>query len=229
MQYPTIIFVTYSNNEARKELARKSFESLISTIKIPAEVIVVDNGGDSEFYFQESLKGNITKYIRNSNNVFFAEGRNEALKLVSGDYVFIMDNDLIYENGWLEECIKVLNETKGNKLLVTPMGVMRCHRKYTTEIKINGKSYIINTLAGSNIWGMNKEDADTLGLFEQHLIAGTLYCRKYYKMGYVVIVLPQKVFNYGKDKTATAGYNKKKSQTFYRKLLNGEIELFHKI
>ncbi|HEC65026.1 MAG TPA: glycosyltransferase family 2 protein [bacterium] len=216
MEITTVIFVHHGTNEARSELARRSLNSLIESLKLPCELFVIDNGGnvlDSHYFVDLTEQGKITHYIRNSDNLWFGYARNQALRLSIGNYIAIMDNDLLYEDGWLEECIEVLKETKGQKLLVTPLEVDRAHLKqkyFLRQIKIGDKSLWVNSMAGSNCWVMHAEDCKEIGEFQNHVIAGTKWIQTYCRKEYGVVVLPEpKASHFGLRGSPYYGYSKK--------------------
>jgi len=105
----SIIFVHHSSNGARCKLARESFESLYESVKhLPVEMIVVDNGGDleiSNYFLKLANENKISHYIRNSNNLWFGYARNQGLKISTGNYICVADNDLTFLPGWLDECL----------------------------------------------------------------------------------------------------------------------------
>ena len=100
----SVIVTHWGQNEFRSAVMWRSIESLINTAS-GAEMIVVDNGGnyeDSLFLLQYANEGKIACYIRNRKNMHFGYARNQGVKLSSGNYIVIADNDISYENGWLE-------------------------------------------------------------------------------------------------------------------------------
>jgi len=233
METVSIIITHHSSNPDRSELMKKCLESIYKTVHLPCEIIMVDNGGDietSKWLLNECEEKRITHYIRNCDNCWFGYGRNQAIKLCEGDYIFFTDNDIIFEEGWLEECLEVLKNT-GNKRLVTPLSVDRTHkieRLYVSHNeRIGEKEYEINTLAGSNCWGMKREDLDIIGCFENHIIAGTLWCREYTRLGYAVAVLPEpRAKDIGTPRSQYSGYNRKAPIVVKKTLHNGEKIIF---
>lgn len=228
----SIIFTHYGNNEARRKLGRASVISLYESVKhLPVELIVVDNGGnleDSIFFLKETDEGRITHYVRNSDNLFFSTARNQALAISTGENICIVDNDLIYEKGWLDRCLDILKKTKGQKLFTSPMNIIGMHQKYTWEINIEGEKYKVNPFVGSNCWVMRREDYEVIGNFENHYISGSNYCRHYNKLGYAVVAIPG---NLVRDVAIRAGImqtvkkmkiEKQEEFIIKKKLLNGE-------
>lgn len=238
-EFLSIIFVHYSMNEARGTLARKSLESLLETTKnFPCEIIVADNGGsigDSKYFLEMADSGKINHYIRNAENLHFSYARNQAIEMSEGNYIAVVDNDLLYEDGWIEKCIQALRETENKKLLATPLWIIPSHRRFSWVKKVRGKEYLVNPFAGSNCWMMHREDWKKIGKFKQHLIAGTLWCRKYASKGYSVIVVTEDATNgivhdQGVGKSIYEGYQKRGLENgtdigfkrWWKKLSNGK-------
>jgi len=235
----SIVFVHYSMNENRGILSKKSLDSLLATTKnFPCEIIVADNGGsleDSKYFLELCDKGIINHYIRNSQNLHFSYARNQAIETSEGKYIAVVDNDLFYEDGWIEKCVQALRETEGKRLLATPLWVIPPHRKFSWVKKVEGKEYLVNTFAGSNCWMMHRKDWKRIGKFKQHIIAGTLWCREYAEKKYAVIVVTEDankgiVHDQGQGCTPNAGYQKRGYENgidigykrWWKKLSNGQ-------
>jgi len=213
--YVSIIWAHHSANPHRVELAEKSLNSLIESVDYPAEIVVVDNGGDFEFskwLLEQTDKGRITHYLRNADNIFHGEARNYAIGFTKGKYIAVLDNDMKLEKGWLSEGVEFLNATE--KLLYTPVNIIGAHasRKYLRDpITVNGKTFKVNKRAGSNCWMMKREDWEKIGGFENHLIAGHHWTNRYSKKGYLVAVAPeQKAFHGVKESKKYRGYQRKR-------------------
>lgn len=203
---------------------KECLKSVYSTVHIPTEILFVDNGGDfdtSKFLLNECEEKRIAHYIRNADNLWFGYARNQAISLCEGEFIFFIDNDIILKEGWLEECLEVLKNS--DKRLVTPLKIDRSHKIEKFYVshneKIGNKEYEVNTLAGSNCWGMKRKDLDIIGNFENHIISGTKWCQRYARLGYAVAVLP---IPKASDKGGGTGYNKKYSISVKKTLLNGE-------
>ena len=189
----SIIFIHYGMDENRIKLSKESYLSLYESCKdLPCELIVVDNGGSKEmtdFFMSEVSEKRITHYIRNADNVWFGQGRNQAIRISTGEYIVVMDNDLIYDKDWLKICINVLKRTKGQKLMVSPMPILICHKKHTRQELFEDK-YLINWRVGSNCWLMHREDYNDIGEFIDHHFSGTKWTNRYAGMGYALVVIP---------------------------------------
>lgn len=112
-----------------------SKDSLRRLLREPgaSEVIIIDNGSTdgSKEYFRERAgtvivpkdktdskemkdvifkKGNIKfKFIDWPENVGSSNGRNLAIKVAKGDYIFLLDGDILYVPGTIKEYKKVLD------------------------------------------------------------------------------------------------------------------------
>lgn len=106
-----LILLSWNNLEILKQCV----DSILRCTRIPARLIIVDNGstepGLSDYL--PSLKGNDTIEVRvilNSVNEGFAKGMNKGIAASSAPYICLLNNDILVIGGWLEEMIKVAAE-----------------------------------------------------------------------------------------------------------------------
>jgi glycosyltransferase involved in cell wall biosynthesis len=208
-KFATIIITHWSGSADRSNFLRKSLESLKSSTKIPYELIVVDNGGnidDSKFLLELADKGEINTYVRNHNNMHFGFARNQALRISNGDPIVISDNDIIYNPGWLEACIEVLDAHPDEKIYATPVyNVAHWRPKFWVgELEVNDKTYRLNMRAGSNCFVVRRKDFETIGDFYIHRVAGTKWTNRALSFGYYAAVTPDIMVN---DFGFRKGYN----------------------
>lgn len=85
--------------------------SLLAAIAhLDSEIIVVDNGSkDSSLDLLEKYASDRFKIIRNTENRGVAPSRNQALKLVSGQYVLILDIDTVVNREAIDALITAMN------------------------------------------------------------------------------------------------------------------------
>lgn len=89
-------------------------QCLISVFKamkgIEGEVFVVDNASvdGSCRMVEERFPG--VKLIENSQNHGFSFANNQALRLVSGEFVLVLNPDTVVEEGTFSKCLKFMNE-----------------------------------------------------------------------------------------------------------------------
>lgn len=206
---------------------RKCVQSLIATTKsLPCEIIVVDNGGsleDSEWLLDKAAMKEIQFYIRNAENLYFGFARNQALNMACGEYVVISDNDILYEQGWLELCLSILNAFPEKKILVTPLRTDRLHRQekfWNGELEFDGKKYPLNMRAGSNSFALRRKDFDEIGRFRNHRIAGSKWNDEFVRRGYLVATMEEKPMAY--DMGFKKGYDLWQEVEIARVFTNGE-------
>lgn len=197
-------------NSERSLLARFSLRSLQNSLNTPCEIIVVDNGQsleDSQFFLQEVHEKRIAQYLRFNENTHFGNARNEGMKLAHGEYIAIVDNDLAYQNNWLEACLDALTQYPDKKLIASPLDyptdVLR--EKYSQgTLEVKGKTYRLSMRAGSNVFLMSRKTMEEMGSFQLHRIAGSYYTDKLVKSGYLTAVTPSQMAT---DIGIRKGYN----------------------
>ena len=194
--YVSIIFIHYAMNEERSLLARASLKSLQSTIHTPAEIIVIDNGDnleDSKFFLEQCQEKKIALYIRNADNVNFPTARNQGIVNITGNWVAIVDNDIMYKNNWLELCMWSINKFPDDKRLASPINYPYVHgrdpRWRHGQLRLNGRIFNLTERAGSNCLVMKREAMEEIGFFnlDKESRAGSDYTDKWVNSGYLVI------------------------------------------
>jgi GT2 family glycosyltransferase/ADP-heptose:LPS heptosyltransferase/2-polyprenyl-3-methyl-5-hydroxy-6-metoxy-1,4-benzoquinol methylase/Tfp pilus assembly protein PilF len=116
-----------------------AIESIKRYTHTPYEIIVVDNGSTDGTYEYLSSLG-VIKVIRNPKNYGFPKAVNQGLSASSGEYVVILNNDVIVTNAWLERLLEHIREDNS-------IGIIGPLSNYTSGFQIlNGaeKSYMKN-------------------------------------------------------------------------------------
>ena len=110
MSIPKVAIVILNWN-GRKYL-EQFLPSVLSTNYTNYEVIIADNGSsdDSILFLEENYAG--LQLIRFKENHGFAQGYNEALKLVESDYYVLLNSDVEVSGGWLQPMIDLLENDK---------------------------------------------------------------------------------------------------------------------
>lgn len=226
MKYTSIIITSFISNELRAKMFRTSMESLLRTTRdLPVEIIVVDNGGDtniSDWLQFLTLTKEINCYVFNSENQHFGLARNQGIAMAKGEYVVIADNDIYYEPGWLEKCISILEEYAYEKIYATPIQypTSKMVGRYDKGVlSLQGENYRLNMRAGSNCFVIRKKDLDIIGGFEAHRIAGSKWTDRATRLGYFAAVTP---VNMVKDLGLRQGYDLRQAIPIERTLRNGE-------
>ena len=216
-------------NYTRSNLLREHMDSLTKNTKYPHELIVVDNGGnpdDSDYLMGFVRKGLITTYIRNRNNMCFGYARNQALPMATGDYIVIIDNDLFFKEGWLTECIKLLEKYpdgyKDKKFIATPYITPDKDKEKYKRGELDGNR--LNASAGSNCLVMRRETMNEIGEFSYNATAGSVWQRKMGKKGYMIIIPPKDLVEH---LGALGGMTLKTKIDVYKTLSNGTKITFY--
>jgi len=133
----------------------------------------------------------------------FYYARNDGLKRASGEYIVIMDNDILLEKGWLEDCIQWLKGTQG-KFFATPIAPDPMNNVREGRWRGVENGWKLNTRAGSNIWVGHRDSFAEVGEFIQHTKAGSRWCDSMVCVGYLMGVMPEPKAT---DMALRKGYN----------------------
>jgi len=85
---------------------------------VDLEIIVLDNGsedGSREWLFQQIKDITI---IFNNKNVGAAVGRNQMLNIAKGEYILMLDSDILYANGSIEYLAKRFENQSNNVMCI---------------------------------------------------------------------------------------------------------------
>jgi glycosyltransferase involved in cell wall biosynthesis/uncharacterized radical SAM superfamily protein len=103
-QLTSIIILTH--NEL--ELTQKCVNSVINHTTGAYEIIFVDNGSSDRTcdYLTDLVQRHQNfNLIANSENKGFAAGNNQGIAAARGDYILLMNNDIVVTPGWLERMV----------------------------------------------------------------------------------------------------------------------------
>ena len=90
------------------EYTKKCLQSIVEFTSVPYELILVDNGstdGTVPFLEDYANKHDNCKIILNNENRGFAGGNNQGIAAAEGDYILLLNNDVIVTQNWLERLI----------------------------------------------------------------------------------------------------------------------------
>jgi len=108
----SIVIVNWNAKEFMQQCAKSLKQN---TVYPKYEVIAVDNGskdGSVELLKQLKKKGLVHKVIFNKGNRGFAAANNQGFKAAKGQYLFMLNNDVLLVKGWLSKAIELLESDK---------------------------------------------------------------------------------------------------------------------
>lgn len=114
MKRVSIITVNFNQPKVTEELLHSIPDTYTNL-----EVIVVDNGSnvDPTVEWKEKYPG--IKFTRSINNLGFAGGNNLGIKVATGEYLFLVNNDTEFTDGLIEKLVAVL-DTNPETGMVSP-------------------------------------------------------------------------------------------------------------
>jgi len=137
----SIIIVNWNGEEYLKDCLRSLGTQTFSDF----EIILVDNGSTdgSVEYIQRNFPGWV-QILPNARNEGFSGGNNRGIRVASGKYIVLLNNDAQADTCWLEELVKVAEENPR-------AGMLAC------KIYLQGGSKIIDNV-GHQIYrdGLNR-------------------------------------------------------------------------
>ena len=94
------------------EQTQPCLETLIGSTRVPCRLLIVDNGSEAparQFLAGVQPRGAIqeVRLIQNETNEGFPRGMNRGIQASSAPYVCLLNNDLRFTHGWLEEMLAV--------------------------------------------------------------------------------------------------------------------------
>ncbi|MBN2067463.1 MAG: glycosyltransferase family 2 protein [Candidatus Diapherotrites archaeon] len=110
-----LVSIIIVNWNARKFMQECAASLKNNTLYPNYEVIAIDNGsrdGSAELLKQLKEKGLVHRVILNKRNRGFAAANNQGFKIARGDYIFMLNNDVLLEKGWLEKAVELLESDK---------------------------------------------------------------------------------------------------------------------
>ncbi|HGY54755.1 MAG TPA: glycosyltransferase [Caldithrix abyssi] len=103
----SIIMLTYN----ALDYTKKCVDSILKHTTHPYEIVFVDNAstdGTKKYLRGLTQKHKHIKVLFNKKNRGFAAANNQAVRKAKGDYVMILNNDVLVADGWLKGLVKAL-------------------------------------------------------------------------------------------------------------------------
>jgi GT2 family glycosyltransferase len=148
-------------------------ESLHSTLTVLPEIILVDNAStDGTADYLKTLS--TVNVISNTENLGFAGGCNQGIKAAMGEWVIVLNNDVIVSPGWLEGMLDAADHWKLQ--IVTPAireGEYAYDiSAYARELTDRMRRVIRRGKANGICFMANKKVFETIGFFDEKFLIG---------------------------------------------------------
>ncbi len=195
------------------DYTKLAIESIKKYTHIPYELIIIDNAStDGTFQYLSTLQD--IKLIRNPENYGFPKAVNQGIVHAEGDYIVVLNNDVIVTNKWLERLIEHLKEDNSIGIIgplsnyVSGIQILKDAEKFYLE---NGKvnevhlqqfaEYIYEKNKGTKIifpriaglcMVIKKEVIEKIGGFDERFTPGNFedddYCLRAVLAGFKIAV-----------------------------------------
>jgi GT2 family glycosyltransferase/glycosyltransferase involved in cell wall biosynthesis len=179
----SIIIVSYNN----QELTRNCLESVLRNSMHPnLEVIVVDNASkDGSAEMLDGLRDDRVRVLLNDENLGFAKANNQALRIATGAYLVLLNNDTVVPRGWVPRLLRQLDDPQiGLAVAVTNFSgnESRIDVPYDTIDEMlpfaddymrehEGQRFDIRVAAMYCV-GMRRDVYESVGLLDEHFAIG---------------------------------------------------------
>ena len=205
--------------KSRSAMLVDTLVSIRENTNYPAELIVVDNGGDDDTYLLDMVKsGTINTYIRNKQNMYFGWAWNQGARLATGDYLCFTCNDMLFKPNWLGTAMQPLLKYPDKKLIATPIITPDKDKDKYMRGTLDG--YRLNSMAGSNCMIMSRDTHETMGELTTNRVASYLWYAKMKALGYLMVATPE---NMAEHLAHAGGVNFNADIKVMKTLLNGEL------
>lgn len=148
-------------------------ESLQSTLAVQPEIILVDNAStDGTADYLKTLTK--VKVISNAENLGFAGGCNQGIKAATGDWVVVLNNDVIVSHGWLDGMLDAADHWKLQ--IVTPaIREGECNydiSAYAHELTSRMRRVVRRGKANGICFMAHRKVFEAIGLFDEKFLIG---------------------------------------------------------
>ena len=186
------------------EETQPCLESLLDTTRVPCRLFIVDNGSEPDvraFLAAVKPRGAIKEVcvLQNERNEGFPRGMNRGIEASSAPYVCLLNNDLRFTTGWLQELVDLLNANpdvgvgnptsstfgndppKGMSLQAYADGLRTKHGEYTEVGMCIGFCSLIKREVLDRVGGLSEE-------VERIFFVDEDFCMRAQQAGYQCVV-----------------------------------------
>ncbi len=213
MNHPKISIITV--NYKQPSVTCELLDSIAELTYPNLETIVVDNAQEYDDSFLYRYHLNDVKVINVKENVGFAGGNNIGIENATGDYVFLLNNDTVINNGVIEGLLEVFNSDE--KIgAVSP--ILRYHEA-PDKIQFAGFTEI-NPVTGRNELIQKKPDQEVIDTPYFHGAAVMIPMEVIDKCG----LMPEEYFLYYEE----LEWSRCLARKGYQIKVAANLEVFHK-
>lgn len=144
------------------ELTLRAIESIIKTLPVSYEIIIVDNA--SSDHSEKLIKSKYPDiiWIQNKTNEGFGRANNKGFETSQGKYILLMNSDLVLLEDTVSICLKVLKKDSeigvlGCKLLNEEGSLQKSTFSIASFRKLLDQNLVIN-----KFWPMGKEPIEAV-------------------------------------------------------------------
>jgi GT2 family glycosyltransferase len=237
----SIVVLCYN---ALEEATRPCLESVLAnTLLGTYELIVIDNASTDETanYLKELASNNSHVIIKlNNKNKGYAGGNNDGLRLATGQFVILLNNDTLVSSGWMDALIRLFKEDQsigligpvtnsaGNEQLIELDGLNEVNfsivaKNYTEKNKYN---WFTTDKLGFFCVAMRRNLIEQIGLLDEKFGIGMFedddFCIRVKNAGYSIAVI-EDCFVYHKGSVSF----KKLTKSDYIEIFNRNRNYFY--
>lgn len=209
----SVIIVNYNNSKLLEECLISLYSS---TNKATLEVIVADNAStDDSVHMVKTLFPEV-KVIENKQNLGFIKATNQGLRIYSGRYALLLNDDTVVKDGAIDKMLKFMNKNPkagacGPKLLNKDGTIQRQGSLLGKRFWLAPKPKEIGFLVGACLM-VRRETIDKVGILDENFFFYTDdldWCKRIKKAGWKIYFLPEPEVIHYKGWSSTRVFNKR--------------------
>ena len=179
----SVVLVTWAPTEERMDFLKATLESLENSSDVPYELIVVDNGPEKQTEYLKTKK--IDKHIILEQNKGIGYGWNKGVEVAEGEYITLIDNDLLFQKDWLQEGIDLLEKYPDKNFVATTC--FSSHNFASRYYRGNLDDYHLWSRSCTAATIFRKSDTKIFGKWAISPTPGTIWCNTMYRKRYTFI------------------------------------------
>ncbi|NNM99113.1 MAG: glycosyltransferase family 2 protein [Candidatus Eremiobacteraeota bacterium] len=190
------------------EYTKLAIASLLARTREPFEIIVVDNGsGPETVAYLRSIDDPHVRVIYNATNRGFGAGNNIGLAAANGEFVVVLNNDVLVSDGWLDALLRPYRDMRAVGITAPRSNSVSGHQqipnaRYDDEAAMlafaaergrlySGRGYFTDRAVGFCLC-MPRELIDEIGGFDERFGVGNFedddLCMRARAAGYKIFV-----------------------------------------